>query len=156
MMIRATITKKPATAVLLRTNRRMISCRRVSRLGSASVGVGSASTRSLAVSNRCSVTAALAQPHSRIEDGNHDVGEDGADQHTDAGECGHRDGPVHVLTGDRADAVLTHSMEGEDDLREGGAGEQRRHSESKVGPGGDQRSSQCVLHYRMRLADPFG
>src|SRR5215212_11475537 len=123
MTISPTMVIRPATAVLFRRNRRMISCRRVSRLDSPAIGRGSSIGRSLAVSSSFSVMPSLlAQSYSGIEDSNQDVGQNRSAEHADSGKSSDGHGPMHVLSRDGADAEFAHSVEREDDLHESGAG----------------------------------
>src|SRR3954469_22583365 len=100
MTTRATMTTRPTTAVLLRRKRRMISRRRVRRLDCPAPDVGSSVGPSVATSSRFSAIGdLLAQPHTRVEDGDRDVGQDRADQHAGAAEGDDRDRAVDVLLG---------------------------------------------------------
>ena len=68
-------------------------------------------------------------------------------QDADTAEGGHGDRAVDVLSLDAGDGVLTHAVEGEDDLHEGGSGEQGGDAEREIGSGRDQRGAQRVLHH---------
>src|SRR5215218_3327779 len=112
MMMSATMINKPTTAVLFRRNRRTRSCRLVSLLDSASVGVSSAIGRSVAVSSSFSVIrACLAQPNSGVENRDHDVGKNRAAQHADPSKRGGGNRPIDILLGDRRHGVFTHAVE---------------------------------------------
>ncbi len=65
----------------------------------------------------------LLHPHSRVDKGGGEVGEDRADRedHGAVGQGGRR--RVHVLEGDRVDAPRAHAVPGEDLLREEASGE---------------------------------
>ncbi|MBG9887034.1 hypothetical protein ABE10_10925 [Bacillus toyonensis] len=85
-----------------------------------------------------------AHPHSRVQDHDGDVGQDGADRGQHGAEGGDRHDAVDVVLADGVDEIPTHPVPAEDRLGEDRTGEDGGDAEGELGRDGDERRAQSV------------